>query len=150
MTCHNLIMSFFSKCRGGETGRHSGLKIRRASMRVQLPSLALFAVCFFCYYNCGGNVETINECVDGGIVTLKDARILEEPEDSCGNFTCERFLGETYWNCLDCIDLRTGGPVDGYCGDGICFNESMFECWKDCKPMLYNPEPEIGPGPGPF
>jgi hypothetical protein len=96
-----------------------------------------------------------------------------EDADSCGNRICEASEGEDYWNCFDCVNPFTGGPKKGYCGDGICFNESMTSCWTDCKPRTYNSkaiadsplpgqniktlinhEPIPGlppmPGPGPF
>jgi len=72
----------------------------------------------------------------------EDVSIQKEPaanEESCGNNVCERNKGEDYWNCLDCVDLLTGGPTNGYCGDGVCFNETMFDCWTDCRPHASNP-----------
>lgn len=36
------------------------------------------------------------------------------------------------------------------CGDGFCDpeKEDISNCWSDCHPILINPDPEIGPGPG--
>jgi len=72
----------------------------------------------------------------------------------CGDRTCD--ADESYWTCLDCVDPLTGGPKNGYCGDGVCFNETMLGCWRDCRPKPYNPYaedddiPHPGPKPGPL
>jgi hypothetical protein len=73
-------------------------------------------------------------------------------ERHCGDGTCDEDLGENYWNCLDCVDPYTGGPKDPYCGDGICYNETMLSCWIDCRPERRNPGPDpfpFGPDPPP-
>ena len=134
------------KCQSGEIGRHSRLKICRyyCSVGVQIPSLALLS--FFC--SCGGIIE-VEQNKDMFIIDsliVKDT-LSKLKKDTCNNFKCEENAGETYWNCLDCVDLYTGGPINGYCGDGICFNESIFYCWKDCRPKAFNPYPER---PGPY
>jgi hypothetical protein len=48
-----------------------------------------------------------------------------------------------------------GMPKNGYCGDGVCYKESMTSCWRDCRPkMINNGDDELpwnpsGPMPDP-
>lgn len=124
---------------------------------------------------CGGEQSVTNQEEIGPDQNTDEPSVYE---DHCGNRVCEENKGEDYWNCLDCVDFLTGGPKHGYCGDGICFNETMLSCFKDCRPRPYNsggdddpipgnsvppipspgpipipgtkPEPIPGPGPGPM
>jgi len=67
-------------------------------------------------------------------------------EPYCGDFICDETGGENYWNCLDCVDIN-GWPTHGHCGDGICYNESMTDCWEDCRPTELNTDSlQYGPG----
>lgn len=93
-------------------------------------------------------------CVSCGVEEYPSPMPLSEPEKSkieysyCGNNVCDE--DEDYWNCYwDCSDF-SGGPLNGYCGDGICYNETMTSCWRDCKPILRNFEIDFKPsGPKP-
>ena len=92
---------------------------------------------------CGG--EIIIDKTEN--IPTKDNTV--EDIDYCGNDICEKNKGENYWNCFDCVDLFTGAPKDSYCGDGICFKETMTSCWTDCKPRAYNPNAIVdAPKPG--
>jgi hypothetical protein len=54
----------------------------------------------------------------------------------CGDSICDEWRGEDAQWCVDCgYDPLINGPGNGgFCGDGICFNESMWACWQDCRP----------------
>jgi hypothetical protein len=92
--------------------------------------------------SCG--VEEYPEPVD----LPKPAENKEKIEYSyCGDNVCDE--DEDYWNCYwDCSDFN-GGPLNGYCGDGICYKETMTSCWKDCRPARKNMNPNPKPGPTP-
>lgn len=118
-------------------------------MRTFLVALLLCALA-----GCGGEQPAIVEQVDN----TPDTTTEPNPGPYCGDYVCDEDMGEDYWNCLDCVDMFTGGPKNGYCGDGICFNETMLSCWKDCRPRAVNmgddkedfPWPEPPPIPGPI
>lgn len=61
----------------------------------------------------------------------------QQAQPYCGDLICDERGGEDYWNCLDCVDLN-GWPTHGYCGDGVCYKESMVGCWEDCRPIEIN------------
>jgi hypothetical protein len=82
-------------------------------------------------YGCGG---PITEDVQP---TFEDVSEPEETKNLCGDLICDKDIGEDYWNCLDCVNPFTGGPTNGYCGDGICYNETMVSCLRDCRPQAY-------------
>jgi hypothetical protein len=124
-------------------------------MKVLIIALLISAMA-----GCGGEQPAIDE-VEESTPTQNN-----EPSTGsyCGDFVCDEDEGEDYWNCLDCVDMFTGGPKNGYCGDGICFNETMLSCFKDCRPRPVNmggsdwdddfpwpvpPGPKPGPGPDP-
>lgn len=100
----------------------------------------LFVVMFMCQLGCGGNIEP------QFYIEEQEPGQNNEPYSGpyCGDYVCDEGEGENYWNCLDCVDPFTGGPKNGYCGDGICFNETMLSCWKDCRPRQYNPNSGFG------
>ena len=90
---------------------------------------------FFAFTGCGGNEEVIID------IPNEPTEVKAEEEDPqqpyCGDWNCDEKEGENYWNCLDCVDMN-GWPKNGYCGDGICYKESMTSCWKDCRPRQVN------------
>lgn len=114
-----------------------------------------FLFAFFCVYLlccCGGEEPVEKEEVAKKEPKKDDVFDVNKVPSYCGDYKCDEDEGEDYWNCIDCVDLLTGGPKHGYCGDGICFNETMTSCWRDCRPRPYNPNPDgdDNPFPSPF
>lgn len=80
-------------------------------------------------------------------ISKKEYINVEQKSDSlepyCGDNICDINSGESYWTCLDCVD-DFGNPTNGFCGDGICFNETIRDCWQDCKPIGLKNNTELG------
>lgn len=100
----------------------------------------LFVIVFLS--SCGGGLVDMNT-VDKIPVSSHTSSM----DPYCGDDVCDG--NETYWDCFDCVDPITGGPIGGgFCGDGICYGgETIISCWKDCRPKAIDFNPEIGPGP---
>jgi hypothetical protein len=113
---------------------------------VRLLALVAIIAALGFTFGCGGEIEEPSPQPS----TEQPGPNSPTPDPLCGNYICDEAEGETYWNCLDCVDLFTGGPKNGYCGDGVCFNETMWSCFRDCRPRAYNPDPGFGDGPDPF
>jgi len=116
----------------------------RIAIAFVIVVVALALSNIFC--GCGEVDENINKPTAKEVE--KEKKVEEDKGPYCGDFVCNENKGEDYWNCLDCVDLFTGGPTNGYCGDGICYNESMISCWKDCRPRTYNDDDDFPLGPG--
>jgi hypothetical protein len=84
-------------------------------------------------YGCGGKEGVIDKPKPMEVYKVGD----DSQQPHCGDLICNEKEGEDYWNCLDCVDVN-GWPKNGYCGDGVCYNESMTSCWKDCRPKQVN------------
>ena len=92
--------------------------------------IIIFALSFFCFLcRCGG-MDPEEE---------KPPKILDTSDRHlpyCGDYRCDE--GENYLNCSDCNSPYVN-PWRSYCGDGICFEETLRSCYIDCKPQ-YKPE----------
>jgi len=99
---------------------------------------------------CGGEQPATVEKVDSA---PEQKEYKPNIESYCGDYVCDEDIGEDYWNCLDCVDM----PEYGRCGDGICYKETILDCYRDCGPMAVNnggnsfswPNPSPAPRPKP-